>query len=896
MGHAVCCRPLPSVLFCVFALLWVTEEKQEGNEMSFNNPVFKAITVLSVCSGSLLAAGAASGSSYPDSIASHDEMSMQQLASKMFVQLPREHQVKIAQSGGIGSAGFSDTILDVHSDAPPLPEVDPDITAHEYLELIVSDELAQRLNDGQWNILNAIADTLDEGKTVPHMCFSPDTDREYAFAVNQLIEFPFQVRFQQTGRWSSTATDGGGLNQGLPTTLTYSFVPDGTFVPDLGIGLGSGNSALFAWLDGVYGDTQTWQDLFHQVFDRWEELIGVTYVFEPNDDGANTNSAGGSLGVRGDVRITAYNFANDGSGGVLAYNNFPNDGDMVFDAFDTFYNNLANNSLRFRNVTAHEHGHGLGMLHVCPANQTKLMEPFISTAYDGPQLDDVLNGIRHYGDNNEPDNSIAEATDLGSFNIGGAVAISNLGIDDNSDDDFFRVNLNGPSRVLFAVAPDADEYDQGPQTQSCGPANNLTDYNSIQNLRITAFDASGNTLATTDANGLGGNETMNFDSIDGGEVFFRVDGSTNVNNVQRYQMSALVVDLPFLGPVINADVPEAVDPGVPTAFNVNIDPRQDIVVMDSAMLFTSINGSAFTGTPLVNIGGDDFTATIPSVDCDETLEFYIRAEGDTGGVVNLPAAGASDPFSAVVGTIVVSFEDDFQSNMGWTVSGDVNTQALGVWQRGVPAGDGSRGDAPNDADGSGSCYLTGNGGPGSNTDVDDGQTILNSPIFDLSANPEAVISYSRWYDNTGSGNGAAPGADVFTVQITNNLGVSWTTLEVVGPSTSQSSGGWFDASFRVADFVEPTNLVQVRFIAEDAGEGSVIEAAVDAVEVKGLTCEDPETCPADLTGDGELDFFDVSAFLSAFNANDPAADFTGDGNFDFFDVSAFLSAFNAGCP
>lgn len=55
-------------------------------------------------------------------------------------------------------------------------------------------------------------------------------------------------------------------------------------------------------------------------------------------------------------------------------------------------------------------------------------------------------------------------------------------------------------------------------------------------------------------------------------------------------------------------------------------------------------------------------------------------------------------------------------------------------------------------------------------------------------------------------------------------------------------------------------------------------------------------CPADLTGDGVLDFFDVSAFLSAFNAQDPDADFTSDGLFDFFDVSAFLSAYNAGCP
>ena len=55
-------------------------------------------------------------------------------------------------------------------------------------------------------------------------------------------------------------------------------------------------------------------------------------------------------------------------------------------------------------------------------------------------------------------------------------------------------------------------------------------------------------------------------------------------------------------------------------------------------------------------------------------------------------------------------------------------------------------------------------------------------------------------------------------------------------------------------------------------------------------------CVADLTGEGILDFFDISAFLSAFASNDPIADFTGEGIFDFFDVSAFLSAFSAGCP
>jgi hypothetical protein len=54
-------------------------------------------------------------------------------------------------------------------------------------------------------------------------------------------------------------------------------------------------------------------------------------------------------------------------------------------------------------------------------------------------------------------------------------------------------------------------------------------------------------------------------------------------------------------------------------------------------------------------------------------------------------------------------------------------------------------------------------------------------------------------------------------------------------------------------------------------------------------------CPADLNGDGMLDFFDVSLFLGAYQSMDPLADINGDGLLDFFDVSAFLIAFNAGC-
>lgn len=56
------------------------------------------------------------------------------------------------------------------------------------------------------------------------------------------------------------------------------------------------------------------------------------------------------------------------------------------------------------------------------------------------------------------------------------------------------------------------------------------------------------------------------------------------------------------------------------------------------------------------------------------------------------------------------------------------------------------------------------------------------------------------------------------------------------------------------------------------------------------------SCPADINGDGNLNFFDVSLFLGAFSNGDPLADFNEDGQLNFFDVSLFLGAFSAGCP
>ena len=164
--------------------------------------------------------------------------------------------------------------------------------------------------------------------------------------------------------------------------------------------------------------------------------------------------------------------------------------------------------------------------------------------------------------------------------------------------------------------------------------------------------------------------------------------------------------------------------------------------------------------------------------------------------------------------------------------------------------------------------------------------------IDLSSTESATISYARWYSNNA---GASPNADVFNVFVSDDNGLSYVPVETVGPTGNGTSGGWIETGFNVGEFVDLNSTIRVKFVASDLGDGSIVEAGIDDVRIFGVSCT-ASSCPADLTGDGSLNFFDVSAFLSAFSSNDPIADFTGDGSFNFFDVSAFLNAFGMGCP
>lgn len=369
-------------------------------------------------------------------------------------------------------------------------------------------------------------------------CFAPGTPQEVverAYSHGGLeseahsLSDPDSFRFRLNPRWSSTATDGSGLGQGDPTVLTWGFVPDGTSISG-GVGEPSAPSNLIAFLNGIYGPGN-WLPIFQQVFDRWQELTGISYVYEPNDDGAGFVGSPGVVGVRADVRIGGHLI--DGNSGILAYNYYPNSGDMVIDTADSFYSNTGGNSIRLRNVLAHEHGHGMGLKHVCPVNQSKLMEPFLTTSFDGPQHDDILGANRSYGDIAEDDDSQGTAFQLGS--LGGGVLLQDLSIDDNSDVDFLEFGLSGVGTVDVTITPVGYQYLEGPQNGSSCTAGTMFNSQTIHDLTLTVRDSSGSIVASADENGVGESEQLTSVPIPDGGGFVEVGGDST-DNSQLYTL------------------------------------------------------------------------------------------------------------------------------------------------------------------------------------------------------------------------------------------------------------------------------------------------------------------------------------------------------------------------
>ncbi len=345
-------------------------------------------------------------------------------------------------------------------------------------------------------------------------------------------------------------------------------------------------------------------------------------------------------------------------------------------------------------------------------------------------------------------------------------------------------------------------------------------------------------------------------------------------------------------------VPAIVSPTEPTPLTVRIRATGESVIEGTAMLHSRINGGSFSTSPLLSLGDDLYEATLPNVNCNESLEYYISVQSTLSGQVTSPNNAPAEVYQPEIGELIPVLVDDFNEDLGWVVGAPDDDAVTGIWELANPVGSfvGATMVQP-DAPYVGSmCYITGQhpgGGAGAN-DIDHGKTTLFSPILDASGAVRAEVSYVRWYSNSA---GANPNNDIFEVDISPDGGQTWVNLEIVGPAGPETAGGWFHRQFAVEDFIELTDQIQLRFVGSDYDPQALVEAAVDKFRFRTVVCED--TCPADLTGDGVVDVSDLLMLLSAWgvcpDGSSCNADLNGDGFVDVSDLLMLLAAWGA-CP
>jgi hypothetical protein len=330
--------------------------------------------------------------------------------------------------------------------------------------------------------------------------------------------------------------------------------------------------------------------------------------------------------------------------------------------------------------------------------------------------------------------------------------------------------------------------------------------------------------------------------------------------------------------------------GIPTfaAPNANL----PIVVQVSALsgqpqpntgkLYWRTGTSAFQSVAMTQTSTNVYTAQVPMSACGTPVNYYFETKTTTNVIVTSPA-NAPTSFNSTTGAFgeTILSSDTFESAGAWNIgaTGDTAT-ASGVWVRVDPIATIAQPEDDHTVAGT-LCYVTGQGvvgGTNGAADVDVGATTLTSPTF--SAIGEGVrLSYWRWYSND---KGNSPNSDSMPIDISNDNGVTWVSLELV----TENANAWVSKSFLVSSFVTPTATMRVRFVARDLGTGSTVEAGVDDFQVSALNCT-PPFVPADLNQDTLVNGIDMAIILGAWGSS--GGDVNNDGNTDGTDLTLLLA-------
>ena len=342
--------------------------------------------------------------------------------------------------------------------------------------------------------------------------------------------------------------------------------------------------------------------------------------------------------------------------------------------------------------------------------------------------------------------------------------------------------------------------------------------------------------------------------------------------------SNALIDFPEGFPtVVPVDTPTEILVSISSAFT-ELDPT-------SAVVRTRIDGGPLVTDPMSLAGIDQYLATVPAADCGAVIEIDFLIETTNGNTIVLQSE--TGPWQIDVVDETVFFADDVETDLGWTLGLPGDDATTGVWVRVDPIGTAAQ--PENDASDPGTiCFVTGQGSVGGSlgeNDVDGGSTSLVTPSIDTTGIDLGTVAFAYWYRNDA---GASPNQDSMPVEISTDGGATWTLIATI----SDNASAWRLLEIEV-DLAGST-LTQVRFIASDLGDGSIVEAAIDDFSITTRSCPNRD-CPGDLDGGGQVDGGDLGLLLAAWGTSDPSADLNGDGTVDGADLGLLLASWGP-CP
>jgi choice-of-anchor B domain-containing protein len=176
--------------------------------------------------------------------------------------------------------------------------------------------------------------------------------------------------------------------------------------------------------------------------------------------------------------------------------------------------------------------------------------------------------------------------------------------------------------------------------------------------------------------------------------------------------------------------------------------------------------------------------------------------------------------------------DNAEVDRGWVLGDKFDDATRGLWARGVPnpttynrTGELIQTDRDRTPDPGVACFLTGNAAippTFSITDAVLGHATLTSPPLPLGGVQSPRIGFWRWYANYFF---EFTPDDPFVTQLSNDGGQNWVSVD----SLYDSEPGWQFTEIPVANYFTTPGDVLLRFVAIEAGEFGLVEAAIDDI-------------------------------------------------------------------